>query len=449
MISRKIYINILARVLLIVVFAFLMAFAIVSSASVRLSLLCLAAMLFSAFSLASYLNNTNKKIKLFFDSVSNDDTSLVFSSKGGDRSMKELERSIENVNRQIRKLRRDAEEKEQYMGILLEHLATGIITFDNKGFIVHSNAAARKLLSLSVLTHVRQIERTNGRLYSAINGIKPFERRVAPVNTAAGPAELSIKAASFSIGGREMVILSLQDIKHELDEREVESWMKLIRVLMHEIMNSITPVASLSESLSRLLRKENEDISPGDVTPGMIATLIHGLEVISDQGKGLMAFVESYRKLSRLPEPERTLFSVSTLFSRAKVLFDSLGASGVTLTISNPAEDIKILADQNLICQVLINLFRNAVEACKGRVGAEIILKAAMNDLGHPEICVSDNGPGIPGDLIDNVFVPFFTTRQSGTGIGLSISRQIMKIHGGSLKVRSVPDVETVFCLGF
>ncbi|MCU0408991.1 MAG: ATP-binding protein [Bacteroidales bacterium] len=449
MISRSIYFNIISRVALIVVFAFLLAWAIVDSASVKILVLCLAGMLIPAFSLAAYLNNTNKRIKLFFDSVSNDDSSLNFSTGDGNRSMKELGSSIENVNRQIRKLRRDAEEKEQYMGILLEHLATGIITFDDKGFIINSNAAARKLLSLSVLTHLRQIERTDSKLYSVITGIKPFERRVAPVHTSSGIAELSLKAASFSIGGREIVILSLQDIKHELDEREVESWMKLIRVLMHEIMNSITPVASLSESLSRLLHRDDKEISPEDVTPAMISTLIHGLQVISDQGKGLMAFVESYRKLSRLPEPERALLSVSALFSRAKVLFDSLGAEGITLTIKKPAEDMNIFADQNLICQVFINLFRNAAEANNGREGAEIILAADINDSGNPEICVSDNGPGIPAELIDQVFVPFFTTRQSGTGIGLSISRQIMKIHGGTLKVRSVPGVETVFCLGF
>lgn len=449
MISRQIWLNILIRVILILIFSFLLALSVLSSGSLKLIALCLAGMLLTASSLVWYLNSVNRKIKLFFDSVNNDDTSLYFSEGAGSHSLRELSASIDKVNTRIRKLRREAEEKDLYMSMLLEHLATGIITYNEKGFIIHANAAAKKLLALDVLTHLRQIEKTDRNLYTIINSIKPFERKVAEVNTSSGTVDLALKAASFSLGGSELVILSIQDIRHELDEHEVESWMKLIRVLMHEIMNSVTPVASLSESLSRMLRKGSETVKPSDVTPAMIDTLVQGLNVISDQGRGLMSFVESYRKLSRLPEPEKTEFSVNSLFSRAKVLFDSLGTEGICLAINQPANDVILYADQNLICQVLLNLFRNAAEACEGKADAKITLSASVGSDGRAEICVADNGPGIPEELADQVFVPFFTTKSKGTGIGLSISRQIMKIHGGFLKVRSHPGKETVFCLGF
>jgi signal transduction histidine kinase len=177
---------------------------------------------------------------------------------------------------------------------------------------------------------------------------------------------------------------------------------------------------------------------------------LQGLNVIKEQGKGLMSFVESYRKLTRVPEPVKKLFKVSELMSRVRVLYNSLEMnenSDLSVSLANP--ELEIFADQNLISQVLINLLKNALEANENNAGAKIRIVVSEGFNNHPEICVIDNGPGIPAENLDEIFVPFFTTRQNGSGIGLSISRQIMKIHGGNLKVKSVPEKETVFCLSF
>jgi nitrogen fixation/metabolism regulation signal transduction histidine kinase len=400
--------------------------------------------------LISYLNTTNKKIRFFFDSVRNDDSSLSFPVNSKNKSFRELYQSKNKVNQQIQQLKIENSHQEQYFQILLEHLATGIITYNNKGFVLHANTSAKKLLSMNVLTHLHQIERIDKELYHTIQNIKPFERRLISIYTEKGEIQLSLKATSFKTNDNELVILSIQDIKNELDEKELESWMKLIRVLMHEIMNSITPITSLSERLSKIYSIDGNPVLPEEVTEKTIATTLQGLNVIKEQGKGLMSFVESYRKLTRVPEPEKKLFRVADLMSRVQILFNSLEKNNkIELNVSMNNPDLEIFADQNLISQVLINLVKNAVEANENNPAGKIMIVSGLDENHHPEICVIDNGPGISEENRKEIFVPFFTTRPNGSGIGLSISKQIMRIHGGNLKVRSVPDKETVFCLSF
>ena len=450
MISRNLYVNILLRVLLILTFSLILGYFVFVHNSLRLSLICVLILMLVTINLVHFLNTTNRKIRFFFDSVRNEDSSLSFSSDTSEKSFNELYGSMNRVNTLIQELKIENRNQEQYFQILLEHLAVGIITYNDKGFILHANSTARRMLSADVLTHLSQIERIDKKLYQEINGIKPFDRRLIGINTENGELQLSLKATSFTSKGSEMVILSLQDIKHELDEKELESWMKLIRVLMHEIMNSITPITSLSESLSNLYSNGDSPVLPQQVSGKTIATTLQGLNVIKEQGKGLMSFVESYRKLTRIPEPEKKLFRVADLMNRVQVLYDSLGDMGrIKLSFAVKPPDLEIFADQNMISQVLLNLVRNALEANESNPDAKILLVAGLDSSRQPEICVIDNGPGIPEDNLDKIFVPFFTTRQNGSGIGLSISKQIMRAHGGNLKVRSVPGKETVFCLSF
>jgi two-component system nitrogen regulation sensor histidine kinase NtrY len=450
MISKKLYLNIILRVAFIVILSALLGYFSVIDKSLRFSLICLLILAFLTINLISYLNTTNRKIRYFFDSVRNDDSSLSFPVETEIAGFRELYKSMNKVNQQIQQLKIENRQQEQYFRILLEHLATGIITYDNKGFILHANSSAKRLLSTEVLTHLKQVERIDQKLFQTINSIKPLDRRLIAITTEQGEIQLSLKATSFKTNDNELIILSIQDIKNELDEKEVESWMKLIRVLMHEIMNSITPITSLSESLSHIYSSGGHPVLPEQVTDKTIATTLQGLNVIKDQGKGLMSFVESYRKLTRVPEPEKRLFKVADLMSRVHILYNSLEMSKkVDLSVSMKDPDLKIFADQNLISQVLINLLKNALESNENNPGGKILIVAGIDKNERPEICVIDNGPGIPEENIDEIFVPFFTTRQNGSGIGLSISKQIMRVHGGNLKVRSVPQKETVFCLSF
>ena len=450
MISKNLYLNIVFRVSFIIILSVLLGYLITKDHSLRFSLICSLAIVSMAVSLISYLNSTNKKISLFFDSVRNDDSSLAFPVEENNKRVREIYSSMNRVNQQIQQLKIENRSQEQYFQILLENVATGIITYNSKGHVLHANSSARRLLSADVLTHLQQIERIDQKLFQTIRSIKPSERRLIALATQHGEIQLSLKATSFKTNDNELVILSIQDIKSELDEKEIESWMKLIRVLMHEIMNSITPITSLSESLSRIYCKDGDPVSPEQVTEKTISTTLQGLNVIKEQGKGLMSFVESYRKLTRVPEPEKKLFKVADLLNRVQILYDSLGKSDkIELSFSIKVPDIEIFADQNLISQVLLNLVKNALEANEDNSDGKIMIVADVDNVNHPEICVIDNGPGIPEENLDEIFVPFFTTRQNGSGIGLSLSRQIMRVHGGNLKVRSVPNKETLFCLSF
>ena len=450
MISKYLYISIIIRVLLIVVLSSLLGYFIFVDYSLRISIVIISAIIIGTINLIFFLNSTNRKIRFFFESVRNDDSSLSFPVDSKSKTLRELYLSMNRVNEEIQKLKIENRLQEQFFQILLEHIAVGIITYDDKGFIRHANSSARKLFSVEVLTHLRQIERIDQKLYQTINGIKPFERRLVAVNSEQGLIQLSLKATSFRTRDDKMVILSIQDIKNELDEKEIDSWMKLIRVLMHEIMNSITPITSLSESLYHIYSNNGYPLLPGQVSDKNIATTLQGLNVIIEQGKGLMSFVESYRKLTRVPEPEKKLFKLSDLLSRVQILYNSLeNSKSIELSVSMKNPDIEIFADQNMISQVLLNLVKNSLEANENNPGGKIQIVASVDITNQLEICVIDNGPGISEENLEKIFVPFFTTRPKGSGIGLSISRQIMKVHGGNLNVRSIPGKETVFCLSF
>lgn len=445
MFSRKLYISIIVYISLIVIFSVLLGLIIINEGTLRYLILCVAVIIILASMLVTYLNRTNRNIRLFFDSVINDDSNFRFPVYDRSTGLKELNESMNRVNRQIQQLKIQNNQQEKYFSKILEHLGTGIITYDKKGFIHHANSAARNLFSLDVLSHLQQLNKVDNRLYTVIKSLKPFERRLVGINSGNGEIQLSLKSTSFGLDEDELVILSIQDIKHELDEKEVDSWMKLIRVLMHEIMNSITPITSLSDSLSSIYKQGDSVINPSDIDENKIMTTVKGLKVISEQGKGLMNFVDSYRKLTRIPRPDLKPLRIDDLFARVKLLCVSFEKE-ICFEQENYLE---ILADENLISLALLNLIKNAVEANETNEKTLIRVTAGKDKDDFTEICVRDNGPGIESENLDKIFIPFFTTRPDGSGIGLSLSRQIMTAHGGTLRVRSVQEKETVFCMTF
>jgi nitrogen fixation/metabolism regulation signal transduction histidine kinase len=450
MINRSFYLALALRILPVIILSFLIGYFLATGRSVVLLSVCVAAIIIFIIALVKYLNTANDRIRFFFDAIRNEDSTLSFPVESENKSLRELYRSMNRVNQQIQQLKIENKQQEQYFARLIEHLATGIITFNRKGFVSHANSAAKRLLSTDILTHLQQIERINQKLYQAISNIKPLEQKLVSVPTSLGDIQLSLKATSLRTGDEEMVILSVQDIRNELDEKELDSWLKLIRVLMHEIMNSLTPITSLSESLVHIFTKDGQPVRSGELTDATISLTLNGLNVIQEQGKGLMSFVESYRRLTRIPEPDKRQFSVDSLLDRVRILYRSLkGSETVDLSMSVNDPGMEIFADENLISQVLINLLKNALEANDNNPSARISIKAGYDPDQRPEICVTDNGPGIPEKNIEEIFVPFFTTREDGSGIGLSISKQIMRAHKGTIKVRSKPGKETTFCLTF
>jgi nitrogen fixation/metabolism regulation signal transduction histidine kinase len=448
--NDKLYVHILLRVILLIVPAIMVGWLIASDKPVELIYIGVAIMVILIGNLANYLNATNRKISYFLESVQNDDSALSFPTEGVAPSTRHIYMALRNVNEQIQKLKIESQQKEQYFQTLLEQVATGIVTFNTKGFILHANTAAKKMLGVEVLTHISQLERVGESLHLAVSNIKPFEQKLVSVSSERGIIQLSLKASSFRVKDTDLILLSIQDIRNELDEKELDSWMKLIRVLMHEIMNSIAPITSLSESLCKFYTVDGRPARPEELSETTIGTTLRGLNVIKDQGNRLMQFVESYRKLTRLPIPDKKSFGFEEIITRIKVLYASLENSDkVKLFVAAHPDDISFYADENQISQVLINLAKNALQANENNPNGKIHITAGYNTDNRPEIKVSDNGPGIPEEILEQVFVPFFTTRENGSGIGLSLSRQIMRLHGGSLQVHSVPGKETVFTMRF
>jgi len=283
-----------------------------------------------------------------------------------------------------------------------------------------------------------------------VEEIHPGQKHLTTLHKDEEVVQLLIKASALLSDREELMLLSVQDIRNELDEKEVDSWRKLIRVMRHEIMNSVTPITSLSESLSGYLYEGGRVKTPAQIDEKTINTTYKGLELIHEQAQGLIHFVESYRQLTRVPEPEKSSFPVRKLLDDICILSQSFpNAKRTELVLETGSEDQELLADEQQISQVLVNLVKNAYQATEHKGGARVNITSGLDKYGRPQITVSDNGPGITDDLLDKIFIPFFTTKENGSGIGLSLSRQIMQMHGGSLKINSIPGKQTSVVLSF
>lgn len=445
--NKTLYHSIIYRVIAIVLTSLAMAFAAVYLQQWAIVAVCLLLLILQAVSAVHALNRTNQQISYFFNAIRNEDSTLHFPIRTKNKVVNELNSSMNRLNELISEAKKQNRSQEQYYQTILEHAATGLLTYDDKGNILLANSTARRLLGCEPLTHLQQLEKAQEGLSIEFENIKTTGHKLFHLTNERGSMQLSLRATSMVAHGQHLTLLSIQDIRNELDEKETESWIRLIRVLTHEIMNSIAPITSLSETmLGYYIGKDGPRLSP-EINESVIGNTIKGLSVIQERGKGLVNFVDSYRKLTHLHTPEFNTFSLMSFLDKTKLLLCSeLDFSKVEFSINLQEPDMTINADENLMLQVIINLVRNSWEALRNQENGMIMIKAYNNDSLHTTIEIIDNGPGIPADLLDKIFVPFFTTRENGSGIGLSLSRQIMRLHGGSLTVQSVTG-HTIFAI--
>ncbi len=446
MVSRKYYLRIVIRVLFLAANALAIGWLLFGGQVQFIGFFLVLIFIIQVSEMIYFLNRTNRQIAFFFDAVRNDDSTLNFPKKTGNITLNELNTSLNKVNELIKHIKFDLQEQEQYFKTILEHISTGIITFNEKGNIFLSNTSAKNLLEREHLNHIDQIASIDKRLYSTLKELQAGDNRLVSFNGKNGLVQLSLKSTQFKTASENLLLVTIQDVKNEMDSKELESWIKLIRVLTHEIMNTVAPITSLSQTILGYY-KNLEQQPPSEK---MIANTVKGLEVINDRGTGLISFVETYRKLTRIPPPDKKPIGVKLLFEQIITLIGiESDQNNVRIESDVHPPDLEISADKKQISQVLINLVKNSKEALKNSKEGNIVLQGKINEYGRTLITVSDNGPGIPDDLMDKIFIPFFTTKDSGSGIGLSLSRQIMLLHGGSLKVVSKPGKQTVFTLEF
>ena len=410
-------------------------------------------LIYQAYALVHYVEKTNRDLARFFNSVKFGDFSQTFKEQGGSlgSSFDELSSALAGLTEAFRKTRVEKEEHYRYLQTVVQHVGIGLIAFREDGEVEIINNAAKKLLGVSQLRNVHFLESFSLPLVEMMLRLKPKEKALVKVEESEDPLQLALYATEFKLGGRAIKLVSLHNIQSELEEKEIEAWQKLIRVLTHEIMNSITPVASLASTISALVKETfGKQAAAGGEDAGALTDIDLALQTIQKRSQGLLHFVDAYRNLTRLPKPDIRLFPVRELFARVEKLMQAhIAQKSIDFRVSIEPQNLEFTADPELIEQVLINLLLNALQAVEGRAGARIELVARLDGRSREIIQVKDNGPGIPKEDLEKVFIPFFSTKEGGSGIGLSLSRQIMRLQGGSLSVHSEPGVETAFVLRF
>ena len=449
MASRNFYTQMILRVIMIGLTAIGLAFAVLNAWYLALAVACIL-MVLQLYSLIHYINSTNRKIAYFFDAIRNEDFTLRFPEKVSIESFKELNRSLNRVNGLIQEVHLQLQVREQYYQQILKQANIGIMTYNTKGHILFSNPTLEKLFNYKPLNHIKQLAHVDPGLYDIFARLQPFDRKLFQLSNEREKTQLALQASSLSLEGKSLLLVTVQDIHKELDEKETDSWVRLIRVMTHEIMNTITPITSISESILKYYKAENGYVSPGDFSQGQIENTVKGLEVIKAQGGDLMQFVQSYRSFLNLPPPDKALVPAQKLLERFMLIMDQQRQGRpVQIETETDPPGLELYIDEKQVSQVLVNLGKNALQALEGRENGRIKITAATNAQGRKFIRVADNGPGISPELTEEIFVPFFTTKTGGTGIGLSLSKQIMHRHGGNLSVHSQPDSETWFTLTF
>lgn len=399
-------------------------------------------------SLINYVNQTNRKIAYFFDAIKNEDFTLRFPEKLSVKSLEELNHSLNMLNSMIQDIHLKKQAQEQYYQEILRQADIGIFTINTKGHILYANPTVQNLLNYRPLNHVKQLNQIDKKLYQLFKDIKPFNNTIFMLSNERGKREISLKCTPITIEEEQLLLVVVHDIHKELDEKETDSWVKLIRVLTHEIMNTITPITSISESILKYFKSDKLLTTAEVLNKDQIKNTAKGLGVIKDQGNDLMSFVQSYRTFLSVPEPDKELVSAMNVLERVSVLLNEQKEnSKIDIAISIDPDNLELYIDQKQITQVLLNLGKNAKQSLENQENGTIKFIAGIDELNKKYINVWNNGPTIPPDILNEIFVPFFTTKSSGTGIGLSLSKQIMRLHGGSIRV--ISNENTQFTLTF
>ena len=392
-----------------------------------------------------YFNRTRNELLVFFRSFDNRDFNKAYNEYAWGQSKDELKVAFNSVLKTFKKLSLEREEQYQYLKLVNEHVSVGLISYKADGRIDLMNKPACELLGVPLLGRVDQLENHDATLWQQIQALETGEKSIIVPST--GNLKLAVMSKAFKLADEDYILISFQDISAELEEREMDAWQKLIRVLTHEIMNSVTPVVSLTTAVKMIMQNNAGELKTEALAEEDLNDIYKSIVAIEKRGQGLLGFVKAYRDYTRPPIPEIGPMNLLT-WLRDTVQIVKAEMKGVAINISPTiSENLTIQADEKLLSQVLINLLKNGAEAMEGQGNAQIIIGSqTTKDSLH--LTITDNGPGISDDILKDIFIPFFTTKKSGNGIGLSLSKQIMKGHKGDITVESDAG-ETTFTLTF
>jgi two-component system nitrogen regulation sensor histidine kinase NtrY len=443
--------NILLRVLVFSALCFVTLWGWLNTSWVATPVVGAALILLSVAELIHYVEKTSRELTSFLSFVSNHDFSTppLLPHKG--RVFRDLQAAYRLLADELRRLNLQKAANHEYLEAVVEHVSVALVCFDSQGNVTMTNKPALRLFDVPHLNSVRTFSRVDERLPAILLQLDDGDRVMFSARRGDEVMQLVLYATTFELLEQRYKLVSFQNIRNELDRQEIDSWQKLIRVLTHEIMNSVTPVISLS----RVVRETMIDESGAApvfraLTPEEQSDMLRSVTAIHARSSGLLDFVQAYRSYARLPAPVFSDINVCALLERVRTLTaQQLGAQRIALAVWCDDGGLCICADSRQVEQVLLNLLRNAIEALADSADPRIELRGSRDERGKVLLQVIDNGPGIPAANLDDIFVPFFTTKRNGTGVGLSISRKIMHANNGFISVRSAPAQGCVFTLKF
>lgn len=439
------------RIVVLTVTLFFAVFFVARGAAWSLVTVLAAWGVYQVLALIVYVERTNRDLTRFFQSIKYEDYTQGYRDEGLGRSFSELRTVLADVTKMLQKTRAEKEEHAQYLQTVVQHVGIGLIVFQPDGSVELINNAAKQLLRVPWLKTISGLNTLSEELVEALFRLAPKEKGFVKVEGEKETLVLSLYATEFKLHGREFKLVSLQNIHRELEEKEMEAWQKLIRVITHEIMNSVTPISTLASTIKDLIAEPSPVLGAEGSDETEVRRDIHQAALtIEKRSQGLLHFVDAFRSLTLVPKPKPQFFPVKELMDRVgRLMTANMKGKNIHFSIEVEPVTLELNADPELVEQVLINLLLNALQAVEGRDEAEIRLKGLLDERGRVIIQVVDNGPGIPPENLEKIFVPFYTTKRGGSGIGLSLARQIMRLHRGTIHAHSGPGAPTVFTLTF
>lgn len=387
----------------------------------------------------------NQNILFLLNALDNGDYSFHFTESKMSAREKELNSMMNRIKEILTNARKEVIQNEKFLSLIIENVSTGIVIVSERGNVRTVNHSALQLLGLPVFTHLNQLSSINEDYPLLFHSIQAGEKGQISVINEREEVQVSLQVSQIKVKDELIKVITLNNIGNELEAKEMESWIRLIRVMTHEIMNSIAPITSLSETMLTLLNNPDVDTIDSSIKDNTI----EAFDTIHVTAKGLLAFVESYRRFTGVPQPVIKSFELSPLINKLVHLHDHLMEErNIEAQIISEEKDITVNGDENLITQVLVNIIKNAIQAIDSEEHGCIFIKYNLQDK-FTYIDISNTGKPIPKEELSSIFIPFFTTKESGSGIGLSISRYIMRLHGGKLLHSVSPEGYTTFSLVF
>jgi nitrogen fixation/metabolism regulation signal transduction histidine kinase len=450
--SKKVAYNLSIRSLLIAITSALFGYisvVFIEKETFFIPFLLVILIIYQLIDLVRYVKSINQKVIELIKTLRASELPISNDSQK-ESSFEQIRDTIQDLMNVINETKYEKEIHKQYLNIIINCIHVGLISFNQKKEIVLINNTAKNLLGKNIIISLTDIKKLNEDFFNEIINLENRNNKLIRLKTNTDDIALTISKSVFKVKNETITNITFQDIRNEIVQNEIESWRKLIKVLRHEILNSITPISTLTDTIISILNNEDGDlIELNQLNEEDLDDIRESMKSIKSRSEGLFEFVNIYREIDRIPTPKFEKVSISELIDSTILLFNNqLKDKGIKLNTFTEVEKLTIRADYNLIQQVIINLLKNSIEALENTINPTIEIHTSFTN-NKMKIDVKDNGSGILENQINQIFVPMFTTKENGSGIGLFLSQQIMQLHKGNIKVISDPEEETIFSLTF